>query len=309
MTIADTLPVTVIGGYLGAGKTTLVNHLLRHADGLKLAVLVNDFGDLSIDADLIEAEDDRILTITGGCLCCSFGNDLAGTLADLKGGPAALDHILIEASGVALPGAIAGSIGLLQGFRLDGIVVLGDAETLASRARDRFMGDTVLRQLDDADLILLNKADLASSQQLEATLGWLRHQVPKTRVVTTERGAAPLALVLGIYLDNPVGGQGTRHDASDRFVTFAFETTHPVDAERLAGGLADPDIGLLRAKGFVRDLDGTLRTIQIVGHRHEITAAPPNAKPGLVCIGLKTDVKKANLERHLEALLEHFAIN
>ena len=298
MSSADALPVTIIGGYLGAGKTTLVNHLLRHAGGLKLAVLVNDFGDLPIDADLIEAEDDRVLTITGGCLCCSFGNDLAGTLADLKGGPAAIDHILIEASGVALPGAIAGSISLLQGFRLDGVVVLGDAETLARRARDRFMGDTILRQLDDADLILLNKTDLAPPTQLETTLAWLRRQVPNARVVTAERAASPLALVLGAHPDDG-GEQRTDpepHDVDDQFVTFAFPVASPVDAKRLAARLADPETGLLRAKGFVRDLDGNRRLIQVVGHRHETVLARPGVELGLVCIGLRTEVRSATLE-------------
>ena len=77
------LPVSVIGGYLGAGKTTLVNHLLRHANGRRLAVLVNEFGDLPIDADLIEAEEDGLISISGGCVCCSFGNDLIAALGDL----------------------------------------------------------------------------------------------------------------------------------------------------------------------------------------------------------------------------------
>lgn len=299
MTPANTLPVTVIGGYLGAGKTTLVNHLLRHADGRKLAVLVNDFGDLPIDADLIEADEGNVLTITGGCLCCSFGNDLAGTLNDLKGGPASIDHILIEASGVALPGAIAGSIGLLLGFRIDGVVVLGDAETLQSRARDRFMGDTIERQLDAADLILLNKTDLVPPDQLEDTLAWLRHQVAKVRVVTTRRAAAPLEIVLGVHLDDAGNARTGRHDVHDQFITVSFPVAGPIDAERLSARLADPDLGLLRAKGFVRDLDGNLRTIQVVGHRYETTTAPLDAKPGLVCIGLKTQVKRAALERHL----------
>ncbi|MGI9500605.1 MAG: CobW family GTP-binding protein [Geminicoccaceae bacterium] len=300
MATAGILPVTVIGGYLGAGKTTLVNHLLRHVDGLKLAVLVNDFGDLPIDADLIEAEDDRVLTITGGCLCCSFGNDLAGTLTDLKGGPTAVDHILIEASGVALPGSIAGSIGLLAGFRLDGVVVLGDAESLQSRANDRFMGDTIKRQLDDADLILLNKADLVPSDRFEDTLAWLHHQMPKARVVTTQRAAAPLEIILGAHLDDASNRRTGRHDANDHFIAVSFPATSPIDAERLSACLADPELGLLRAKGFVRDLDGSLRAIQVVGQRYETTTAPSDAKPGLVCIGLKTQIKRAVLERHLD---------
>ena len=79
----EVLPVTVIGGYLGAGKTTLVNHLLRNADGLRIAVLVNEFGTLPIDADLIEAQDDNVIAIAGGCVCCSYGNDLVMAMIEL----------------------------------------------------------------------------------------------------------------------------------------------------------------------------------------------------------------------------------
>jgi len=77
------IPVIVIGGYLGAGKTTLLNHLLRHADGRKIAILVNEFGDLPIDADLIEAKDDEMIAISGGCICCSFGSDMTAALIKL----------------------------------------------------------------------------------------------------------------------------------------------------------------------------------------------------------------------------------
>jgi len=92
-----TLPVTVIGGYLGAGKTTLINHLLRTANGMRLAVLVNEFGALSIDEDLIEAEQDDIISIAGGCICCSFGDDLSAALMDICAFKPPPDHILIEA--------------------------------------------------------------------------------------------------------------------------------------------------------------------------------------------------------------------
>ena len=102
------IPVSVIGGYLGAGKTTLVNHLLRNANGRKLAILVNEFGELPIDADLIEADDGDMISIAGGCICCSYGSDLVGALMELPERMPDMDGMLIEASGVALPGALRG---------------------------------------------------------------------------------------------------------------------------------------------------------------------------------------------------------
>jgi len=128
--VTNSLPVTVIGGYLGAGKTTMVNHLLRHANGRRLAVLVNEFGDLPIDADLIESEDDGLISIAGGCVCCSFGNDLIAALQDLAQMEPRPDHVLIESSGVAIPGAIVSSVHLIEGFASDGTVVVVDAETV-----------------------------------------------------------------------------------------------------------------------------------------------------------------------------------
>src|ERR1700744_4083449 len=167
------LPVTLIGGYLGAGKTTLVNHLLRNADGRRLAVLVNEFGELPIDADLIEARDGNLLSISGGCICCSFGSDLLGALLQLKDRADAIDHLLIETSGVALPASIVQSLALLPDLALDGVIVVADAETIEQRSRDRYMADTVLAQLAGADIILLNKIDLVSRERLCAISRWL----------------------------------------------------------------------------------------------------------------------------------------
>ncbi|MFB0941699.1 MAG: GTP-binding protein [Paracoccaceae bacterium] len=109
------VPVTVIGGYLRAGKITLINHLLRTANGVRLAVLVNEFGALSIDEDLIEAEDGNIISIAGGCICCSFGDDLSAALMDICAFKPPPDHILIEASGVAIPAVIDNSLTVLAG--------------------------------------------------------------------------------------------------------------------------------------------------------------------------------------------------
>ena len=167
------LPVTIISGYLGAGKTTLVNHLLRHNGGRRIAVAVNEFGALPIDSDLIEGADGNVLTLAGGCICCTFGSDLVAGLLDLAQRAGSIDHILIEASGVALPGAIAQSLSLVAGLALDAIVVIADAETVCARAADIYMGDTITRQLADADLVIVNKTDLITTADLGTLLGWL----------------------------------------------------------------------------------------------------------------------------------------
>ena len=197
MTAAAPLPVTVVGGYLGAGKTTLVNSLLRQADGRRLAIMVNEFGALPIDASLVEAADDRIVSLTGGCVCCSYGEDLVSSLVMLAALEPRPDHVLLEASGVAFPGAIAGTVGLLQDFALDGAVVLADAETVRDRTGDRYLGSTVRRQLAEADLILLNKCDLAGDAA--AVEAWLGETAPGARVVRTVRSGAPIDIVLGAW--------------------------------------------------------------------------------------------------------------
>ena len=131
------LPATVVGGWLGAGKTTLVNHLLRHAGGRRIAVLVNDFGEVSIDADLIEGADGGVLSLAGGCMCCSWGEDLFGTLARVRARDPAPDVLLVETSGVAQPGAVARLLRLAPGIQVEAVVVLVDAETVHERAADR----------------------------------------------------------------------------------------------------------------------------------------------------------------------------
>ena len=153
------IPVTVVGGYLGAGKTTLVNHLLRSAEGRRLAVLVNDLGELSIDADLIEARDENLISIAGGCVCCSYGSDLVLALKELAARNPRLDHVLIETSGVALPNSVAASLSLLEGYKLDCVAVLADVTTIRRMASDRYLADTIERQFADADFVLAAKVD------------------------------------------------------------------------------------------------------------------------------------------------------
>lgn len=287
------LPVTTIGGYLGSGKTTLVNHLLRNANGLRLAILVNEFGDLAIDEDLIEAESDDIISIAGGCVCCSFGSDLSAALMDLSKMSPRPDHILIESSGVAIPSSIAASIGLLNGFSADGVVVLADAETIEKSASDPYMGDTVSRQLDDANIILLNKTDLVDANALKATKHWLERQNPQARVVKSVQGAVPPETVLESFL-------GRNSTTKSHFETANLDmlTLMPngsVDVEKLAKALALDGLGIIRAKGFVTSPDGEKMLIQVVGNRWQTSRARDELDDGIVCLGFKGVLDRTEL--------------
>lgn len=297
--MSDRLPVTVIGGYLGSGKTTLVNHLLRNANGLRLAILVNEFGELAIDEDLIEATGDDIIAIAGGCVCCSFGDDLTAALLGLAKMNPRPDHILIEASGVAIPGSIVAAIGLLDNFFSDGVVVLADAETIRRLAVDTYMGDTVTRQLRDADIVLLNKTDLVDRDALEATKQWLNSQNPQARVVESVQGRVPPETVLESFLAR-VYTVGPHHEAANLGM-LTLKPRGPIDVPALAHGLTDSRLGVIRAKGFVTSLAGEKKLIQVVGPRWQITDANNDVSDGIVCLGFKGKLNPDELSKLLLA--------
>jgi len=290
--MTNRLPVTLIGGYLGAGKTTLVNALLRNAAGRRLAVLVNEFGALPIDGDLIEARDDNLLSLAGGCVCCSFGSDLVAALGELSARTASIDHILIETSGVALPGSIVAMLSLLPGLRLDGVIILADAETVEQRLSDRYMSDTVGAQLNAADLIVLNKIDLVTPERAQAVSAFLARTVPGAHILAVQNARVPADVVLGSHPRSRHGDMPPHR--SEYYQTLSLAIDEPVDAERIAATLVDPRLGLLRAKGFLRRPEGGLLSLQIVGRRAYLEAAPAWIEgPGrLVCIGLAAEMNR-----------------
>lgn len=275
------LPVTVVGGYLGAGKTTLVNHLLRHPGGLRLAVLVNEFGALPIDADLIEAEEGGLISISGGCVCCAFGADLIGALEDIQAMTPRPDHVLIEASGVALPGAIATTVSMIAGLRADAVLVLADAEQIRANAASPYLSDTIDRQLAQADIVLVTKADLVTEGSLADVTAWLKARAPRARLLPVAKGRISAAAVLGAL---PLPSSGPRDTAShDRFASAVLTAGGPVDAGQIARTLAD-DAGITRAKGYLPTLQG-LALIQVTGPRCTVEPAKGGHATGLVCIG------------------------
>ncbi len=298
MNLPAMLPLTIIGGYLGAGKTTLVNHLLRHADGMRIAVLVNEFGTLPIDEDLIEAQDDAVISIAGGCVCCSYGNDLIKALMDLSQLDPAPDHVLLESSGVALPGAIAASVSLLTGFQLEGIVVLADAETISQQTVDPYVGDTVEQQLKDADILMLNKCDLVGQNALDATLAMLGVKTNGAEIVQTRHCDVPRDVALQAFLTvKDARARMTDHKIGT-FETRFMAVDFPVHAQTVAKRLSDVSLSLIRAKGFVQTQDGP-KTIQVVGRRWAVTDAPDGCELGIVVIALASKLDMAAVQKTL----------
>jgi G3E family GTPase len=253
---------------------------------------------------LIEARDGNLISISGGCICCSFGSDLVGALMDLKQRRAAIDHLLIETSGVALPQSIVQSLTLLDGLVIDGVIIMADAETIMERAEDRYMSDTVRQQLTHADIIVLNKTDLVSGETLDTTTRWLRETIPGCRIVPVQQAKVPLEIVVGQSArqrPDKIRMPPLRHRTS-AYETLTFKIDTPRDAERLADDLADPALGLLRAKGFVRCRDGAFVALHIVGRRSDIGPAPAWIEgPGrLVCIGLKNATNGAAIQAAID---------
>lgn len=307
MGAGEPIPVTLIGGYLGAGKTTLVNHLLRHAGGRRLAVLVNEFGALPIDADLIEAEENGLITIAGGCICCSYGSDLVEALIALAQRSPRPDHVLIETSGVALPGAVAQALSLVGGLALDAIVVVADAETVQERAGDRYLADTIARQLGEADIVLLNKADLLPDGALDEAARWLTGRWPAARIVTCARAKVDPQVVLGIGGMRPAAGVlRLPGHVTAGYVSVVIMPPARVDAQALGRALAGTVDGLVRAKGFLADAGGAVVSLQVVGRRYDVAAAKPQTLGGtrfgrLVAIGLSGVMSGRDVEAAVEA--------
>jgi G3E family GTPase len=269
------LPLTVIGGYLGAGKTTLLNHILRQNDGQRFALLINDFGDINIDAELIESQDDDTIELANGCICCSLAGGFAVAIKTILERDPLPDRVIVEASGVADPYKL-GQYGHYPGFRLDGIIVLADAELVRQKAGDKYVGGTVLRQLQGADLIILNKIDLVTDEVLETVVAWLRELVPGARIIRARHGEVPLALLLGHErgAGMPCKSHQSLPDPEDHYPAmeydaWSFTSDRPIDGEAFRAMVESLPEGVVRAKGilYLQDDPDQRHLFQLVGKR------------------------------------------
>ena len=290
------IPVTVIGGYLGAGKTTCLNHLLGGDHGLRLAVLVNDFGAINVDAHLIAQQAADTIALMNGCVCCSIADDLGAALTAQVERIDPPEHVLIEASGVAEPAKIGRLAGNWPGCVMAGIVVLADAVAIRARSADKFVGRLVVRQLRDADLVAVNKVDLVNGAEQQATVDWIKTVAPHVCLMETRHGALPIEILGGDL------ATGKRHEggpsAQHPLLSMVWIPESPVIPEvlhRVLSNLAD----IHRAKGIIPTAHG-LRLIQWSSGKFACTVSPGSAT-GLVVIGPFSASRKAVLQRALAA--------
>ncbi len=303
------IPITVIGGYLGVGKTTLLNRLLAQSAGRRLGVVVNDFGELGIDATLLQASIDDtddvappVVNLANGCVCCTLGDDLRSTLEMLGSIAPRLDHIVIEASGVADPAAAA-AWGTVPGFAPGGVVVLAAADSVMRSARDRYVGAEVVRQLEGADLVVVTKVDLVGSAETARVHAWLAATCDAA-IIEAESGRIGVEIVLGPPLGATVGSDAvssaTSHGVEDGPYVRWSTDTGVVPVEQLDRFLTNLPDGVLRLKGFVEVQlptgEVSTRLVQVVGRSVTVGLADRAGPRALEAIGVAGVLDLSSLE-------------
>ncbi len=301
------LPLTVIGGFLGAGKTTLLNHLLSGDHGLRIAVLVNDFGRINIDSALIRSRTEDTISLANGCACCTIAGDLTKTLLALAAREEPPEAIVLEASGLADPLAIAQVALANPALRMDGILAVVDAETAVKLAADPACGATFAAQASAADLVILNKTDLVDETTLSAARATVDEFAPGKPVICTTNAEVPAEIVLGIRSKREIRAlDAMPKDHASAFRSWSAETGALLDGTKLRAMMASLPPGVLRAKGILWLAEDRDRRIvfQRVGPRSSYSSqdwAGDKRCSSLVVIGPADCIDPQTLSRQFEA--------
>ena len=308
------VPILLVTGFLGAGKTTVVNQLLAHAEGRRIAAVVNDFGAINIDAELIEGASDGVVSLSNGCICCTLEGDLLRTLAALLRQPRP-ELIVIETSGVADPADIVRNLMdpvIAREAPLETVLCVIDATARPETLNE----DPLLRsQLRAADIVALSKVDLvdaATSAQMRAAIRALR---PAAVVVDAINGALPSALLFAPDPDRVPAPRESRPrgPVADRFESLSWTSERPLSLPRLQQAIGRLAPKLARAKGFFETTEqpGQSMVIQLAGGRATLAPGglPASGVPRsrIVFIAELGVLSRAELDRIMDTCVDEEA--
>jgi len=317
------MPVTIITGFLGSGKTTLLNQILKNKQDLKVAVLVNEFGDINIDSQLLVSVDQDMLELSNGCICCTINDGLVDAVYRVLEREERIDYLVIETTGVADPlPIILTFLGteLRDLTNLDSIITLVDSEAFTP---NHFESEAALKQITYSDIILLNKTDLAPPEKIKEIEEYIHSVKEGARILRTQYGQVALPLILGLGLtptDEYIAEDVDKHHAdehhhhdhdhkhehhhehhshhleNDGFISVSFQADRPFDVNKFETFLTEemPN-NVFRAKGILWFSDSDLRHIfQLSGSRYHLYADEWRTLPKnqVVFIGRKLNMQQ-----------------
>ena len=295
------IPITILSGFLGAGKTSLLNHILHGDHGLRVGVLVNDFGEINIDAELVAGVSGDSVSLSNGCVCCSIRDDLVESTLQLVQGPNRPEYLILETSGVADPVSVSLTFvesELKSLVEVDSILTVVDAENI--RSLDGDYEELAEDQISLADIVILNKVDLANQLILSELKSWIHGMVPNARIMETTHGKVPLELILGIgqfepervlgktrsdihvhaesghdhhQHDHEDNGHDHDHDHTLVFSTWSYSSSEPHSYKALRQAVESLPSTIYRVKGivFLNESPDRCGVIQLVGKRTRVS--------------------------------------
>jgi G3E family GTPase len=307
------MPVTIITGFLGSGKTTLLNHILQNQQNLKVAVLVNEFGDINIDSQLLVTVEEDMVELSNGCICCTINDSLVDAVYNVLERNDRIDYLILETTGVADPLPIALTFlgtELKHLTHLDSILTVVDAEQFNE---DHFDSEAAFQQIVYGDIIIVNKTDLVSEEQILKLEEFINRVKPKARLLRSQQGQVPLPLILDVDMDQShLADQAKHHHEHDHdhhhhhshhlendgFVSLSFQNDRPFDLDKFQFFLdRQMPTQVFRAKGLLnfKGIEPTY-VFQLSGKRYELKTDDRNLpkRNQLVLIGRDLDVQQLN---------------